>query len=117
MTITSKDKNEAIRNAMDGYPEAGSGNSLKCIRHPPIEKPKDYRSHYAIGDFIFIDEETGKEHKIDMAMLLTGLDILTELVIKGKYKNYDFAPLGDEWDGLDSDALVQCAIFGEIIYG
>jgi len=58
-------------------------------------------------------------HTITLPMLVKGIDILIDLAIKGEYKNYNF-PSGlssGDIDATDCDALVQCAIFGDVIYG
>ena len=70
--------------------------------------------------FEFEDTEEGKRYKLDEPMLIKGCKIFMQIAREGKhYKNgrggltYD---TGD-WDSTDFDALVQCAIFGKIIYG
>jgi len=107
--ISENEKVVLIIEVMQGYPEAGSGNTLKCLKWK-----------YDVCQYTFIDEETGEKHKVFLRGLLKGFDILMELAIRGKYKNCNF-PNGmmdaGNWDGLDTDALVQCAIFGDVIYG
>jgi hypothetical protein len=104
------DKIKIIKDTMESYPEAGAGNCLKAIRYD-----------YTNMEFIFFDEEEEKSHKVDMPMLEKGLDIFVKIVEDGKYFNCGRAPnllsKGYVLDGQDADALVQCAIFGDIIYG
>lgn len=100
-----------IKNAMDNYPEAGTGMCIKCTK---INRAK--------MEFEFVDEETGKFHKINMKDLKLGLKKLLKIVEDGKYFNCGQPPNltaqdGYYWDGQDCDALVQCAIFGNVIYG
>ena len=104
------DKTQLIRDTMQSYPEAGAGNSLKAIK-----------CNYTGMEFIFFDEEEEKCHKVDIPMLEKGLDILIKVVENGKYFNCGRAPnllsKGYVLDGQDADALVQCAVFGDVIYG
>jgi hypothetical protein len=111
--VTQKDKDRIIRLMMQDFPEASS-SSIICMRH-----------NYEDMEFDFIedDERTkdGVPHHVSMSNLRKGFDILIELALFGEYKNYGF-PAGifgndAEWDATDSEALVQCAIFGKIIYG
>jgi hypothetical protein len=102
-----------IRRLMENYPEAGAGNCLKCAAF-----------NYSKLNFIFFDEE-GKEPEkalpVSKKMLSEGFDRLLELIKEGKYFNCGQVPnlLSDAYqeDAQDSDALVQCALYGEIIYG
>ena len=107
--ISKKEKIALIKAVMEGYPEASAGNCMGC----------DYWN-YKKCEYFFIDEETGKGYNVGIKELLQGFDILHELAIRGKYHNGTFpnGMLCDIcWDGLDVDALVQCAIFGDVIYG
>jgi len=101
---------ELIKSVMENYPEASFGSPLKC---------KEY--NYVEVRFKFVDEETGENYNIDINMLRKGLKILLKIVKEGGYFNCGYPPalLSKEydWDGQDVDALVQCAIFGEIMYG
>ncbi len=111
--ITQKEKDIIIKDMMEGYPDANS-SSLVCIKSN-CEKME--------FDFIEDDEKTdgGVSHHVDMKMLRKGFDILIELALKGAYNNFGFPSnvLGKypDFDAIDTDALVQCAIFGDIIYG
>lgn len=109
MVITKKEKVALIRAVMENYPEAGAGNTMFCLRY-------DYKN----CEYVFIDEETEKGWVVGIKELLEGFDILLELALRGTYYNSTFPDgiMSDIcWDGGDTDALVQCAIFGKIIYG
>ena len=101
---------QLIKSAMENYPEAGRGNSLICVGW-----------NYEKMSFYFVDEETDKRHKVDMASLKKGFKIFLKIIEEGEYFNNGVAPNllseGYDWDAQDYDALVQCAIFGEVIYG
>ena len=71
--------------------------------------------------YIFVDNEDEKKYTITMDELFIGFKILANCVLNGAYS---FDGLGDileldgcKWDAVVVDALIQCSIFGEIIYG
>ncbi len=101
---------QLIKSAMENYPEAGRGNSLICVGW-----------NYNKIEFDFVDEETEKKYSVDLEKLKKGFTILLKVVEDGKYFNNGIAPnflsKGYDWDAQDYDALVQCAILGEVIYG
>ncbi len=101
---------QLIKNYMENYPEAGAGNSLKCVKW-----------NYEKMEFDFWDEEEEKSYKVDMKSLKKGLKVLLEVIRQGKYFNNGVVPNliseGYDDDAQDHDALVQCAIFKEVIYG
>lgn len=111
-TITLKvDKDELIKDIMSNYPE--SSFCMNCTNY-----------NYETTTFDFeIDEEDGngiKVYKINMDMLRKGFDTFVQLVVDGKdYKNFSSACLFDasNWDAIDADALVQCSIYGKVIFG
>ena len=110
---TQTDKDRVIRQMMQDFPEASS-QSLICTK-------------YNYKDMVFEfgeDDEKHKElirHLVNMKSLRKGFDKLLNLALEGQYKNYGFPSgiFGDnpDWDATDVEALAQCAIFGEIIYG
>jgi hypothetical protein len=95
---------------MQNYPEASSP-SLRCTSW-------EYKS----DTYKFRDVEENKTHKLSMPELLKGLQIMMDLMVAGKLKgisHYVMPNFQDPgyWDSDAADALVQCAIFGEVIYG
>ena len=110
IVLSDEEAKRIVREAMESFPEASSP-SLVCVKWK-----------YKEMQFVFADEDGEKvvRHNVDEEMLVKGLRILLKLAIQGRYHNNDF-PNGFEdtgnWDATDFDALVQCAIFGEIIYG
>ena len=111
--VSQKEKDIVIKSMMENFPEASS-SSLICTYF-------NYKN--MVFDFVEDDEKTdsGIKHRVDMTSLRKGFDILITLALNGEYKNYNF-PIGifgknPDFDATDCDALVQCAIFGKIIYG
>ena len=61
------------------------------------------------------DNETafdGKSYQFDVANVKIGLGIMAN-----KYPGHFANMIDSEWDCVTGDVLVQCAVFGEIIYG
>lgn len=104
-------KEQLIRSWMENYPEASAGNAMKC-------RSFDYKKM----QFRFFDTEENREYGIDMKSLKKGLNVLLKVIEEGKYHNSmgqipHILAEGYEDDSQDHDALVQCAIFGEVRYG
>ncbi len=103
-------KAQLIKEMMENYPEAGSIYCLKCLGW-------DYKKM----EFSFIDEEEDKKYEVNLKKLQTGLNKFLKIIEDGKYFNNGVVPNllseGYDYDSQDCDALVQCAIFGEVIYG
>lgn len=99
------DKDKLIHDIMESYPEASF--CLKCI---------DW--NYNKVEFKFADDEAEKVYLVTLPMLREGFDKLIQLLVDGKYKNgLSVWTDAGNWDSVDADALVQCAIFGDVIYG
>lgn len=103
-------KTQLIKEMMENYPEAGGGNSLRCLGW-----------NYKKMEFKFLDEEEDKTYQVNMSLLKVGLNKFLKVIEDGKYFNNGVVPNllseGYDHDAQDCDALVQCAIFGEVIYG
>lgn len=104
------DETQLIDDVMANYPEAGAGSPLKCTHWK-----------YADVEFEFHDVEEDKHYKVTATKLRKGLKILLKMVMDGKLPGLEitagnFQDAGN-WDANCSDALVQCAIFGDVIYG
>lgn len=102
---------QLIKSWMENYPEAGAGNCMKCVKFD-----------YAKMQFTFWDEEEEKMYEVNEASLKRGLAVLLEVIKQGKYHNSmgnipHILAEGYEDDSQDHDALVQCAVFGEVRYG
>ena len=106
----NEEQEKLIKDVMENYPEAGRSASLNCTGWD-----------YGKVEFSFFDIETDKEHEINLESLKKGFDKFLNIVQEGKYFNNGVSPnllsKGYTWDAQDCDALVQCAIFGEVIYG
>lgn len=102
---------ELIKSWMENYPESSSGNCLRCTgwNHEKMQ-------------FDFYDEEEDAMHYVNMASLRKGLKILLGVIKQGRYHNSmgqipHILAEGYDDDAQDHDALVQCALFGDVIYG
>lgn len=108
-----------INEVMGNMPEASAGACLRCTHW-----------NYEHCAFIFFDCEEEKKWTVDYPMLRKGFDELMYQRINGKanFCGWDIDPLlsptkeawaewAGQWDADVVDGLVQCAIFGEIIYG
>lgn len=117
--LSAEQERELVREAYQNFPEAGE--CVRCVSwHYGTDKdPERFR-------FIFSDDE-GKEHVVKLPDAVRGLRLFAQLVNAGKLRGLglpahflspadDFDVLG-EWDAFAFDALAQCAIFGEVIYG
>jgi len=106
----ARKKTQLIKEMMENYPEASGGNSLRCLSW-----------NYKKMEFKFLDEEEDKTYQVSIELLKVGLDKLLKVIEDGKYFNNGVVPhlLSEayDYDSQDCDALVQCAIFGEVIYG
>ena len=105
------DAEKLISEIMQNYPEA-SASYLQCTSW-----------HYKECRFTFQDMETGCAYKLDKPRLVGALetmlnDMFTKNALPGirKYVMRDFTDAGN-WDAEATDALVQYAIFGKVIYG
>ena len=90
--------------------------NLKCLSWNYGDRnPSEFR-------FEFLDYEEEENYEIDLKKAEKGIKILMEKTLKGEYYFYgcetieDMSDLGN-WDAEVVDAAVQCAIFGEVIYG
>ena len=108
---TEEKKRQLLREVMESYPEA-STPSLLCVKW-------DYKNMVFKFEEYF-EESYGTYYTVTEDDLLKGLDKFLAICNAGNYHNNSF-PNGYEdagnWDAIDVDALVQCTIFGEIIYG
>ena len=106
-------KKQAVKEIMENYPECSS-DSVRCVG-------------WKYNEMIFyfdVDEGTSiTRHKVTEDMLLKGMDILLEKMKNREYFNNGPIDLSNYiedlgcWDANDTDALVQCALFGDILYG
>lgn len=106
-------KRGAVKELMENYPEYSS-DSMKCVR---------WKYNEMIFDFVEYDGARVRLHTVTEDKLVKGLDILLDKMQNRKYFNngpIDMQNYLDDlgcWDANDVDALVQCAVFGDIIYG
>jgi hypothetical protein len=86
----------------ENLPEASGCSALRCV---------DWS--YTAFKFVFLDEETGKEHRVNKEQAVEGLRKMLHDAAIGKIKMYS----RDDWDADTTMCAVQYAIFGEEIYG
>ncbi len=106
-------KKQAVKELMENYPEYSS-ESMQCVG-------------WKYDEMIFhFNEYNGAQvhrHRVTEDMLLKGMDILLEKMKNKKYFNNGPIDLPGYienlgcWDANDVDALVQCSVFGDILYG
>ena len=66
-----------------------------------------------VGGWISVREDDGTEHRLDAAGFQRALAILSE-----KYPRHLHDALDDgRFDATTGDVFIQCAIFGDIVYG
>jgi len=98
-----------INEIMQSYPEAGGGNCMHCF---------DWDYDQMV--FAFVDIETGKKYVVRKIELLHGFDILISKILQGDL-NFGIEANGlldaGNWDSYITDALVQCATLGDVVYG
>lgn len=96
------------------FPEA-SGPSFSCEEwHYGIDEGSTFK-------FKFLDLEEDKKHTVTLKKAEKGIAIFIEKVVTGKAHFYgleasNIRELGN-WDAEVCEAAMQCAIFGDIIYG
>lgn len=116
--LTPEQERQLVRSAYENFPEAAQ--CFACESFSYGDKPgRPFK-------FVFVDDE-GKRHTITEAAAVRGLRVFAVLVGAGRLPGLglpahylspadDFDALG-EWDAFAFDALAQCAMFGEVIYG
>lgn len=108
--LDDKKVDKLLKEVMENYPEASF--CLRCIKWK-----------YDQCKYKFLDEKEDKEYLVTLSLLRKGFEILIGYILKGKYhfEGLDHSNLfdldGGDWDAIAIDALVQCAIFGDVIYG
>ena len=69
----------------------------------------------------FEDTETGKLYRLTIPAMREGFKILMREVLNGKLPGLPFDGCGlldgSAWDAYCLDALVQCSLIGEVVYG
>ncbi len=99
-----------VREVMQSYPEY-STPYLVCTSYD-----------YDKGIYEFLDEEEDKSYTLEIEKLKVAVNLLLQFVGEGKLPGIARSILPDvmdagNWDADCTDALVQVAIFGEVIYG
>lgn len=73
-----------------------------------------YRHYYPLnpaGALVIRDNEEGKDHLLDLGAIKKGLSVMAE-----KYPEHFADIIKENEDGDTSDILVQCSLFGDVIY-
>ena len=64
------------------------------------------------GRAVYFKDSDGDEHKLDLAAIERGLDIMA-----AKYPRHMSNLVTEHWDGDTADVLLQCCTLGDVIYG
>lgn len=78
------------------------------------------RWDYQISEFSLRDLETGIEYTLTLEKAIAGFEYIAKAVLGGKlfYQGLESNVFeAGSWDSLATDALLQAAVFGEVIYG
>lgn len=110
IVLTDSERDTLIREVMENFPEASSP-SVICTKY-----------NYAKTEFEFLDVESDRTYKLDLNELRKGLKQLLDVMADGGLKGIARSVFPDvldagNWDADAADALVQTAIFGDVIYG
>lgn len=114
LTIPDELVESTVKSILENYPEAGSGNAIKCTRWK-----------YDKWEYTFVDEENDdKEYKPTKEQFLAAFPLLfTDKWPKGLVPPPMSADpeAWDEWlcqsDAFSFDAFIQLVCLGEVIYG
>lgn len=99
--FTPEQERTLIKEIFENFPEAAV--CLKCTKW-----------NYKDFIFEFYDEEEDKTHVIKYEDAQRGLRTYLKILLLG---NTALEGNPSHWDAIVYDAIVQCAIFGDIIYG
>jgi hypothetical protein len=110
IVLDEKETDQLVSEVMESFPEYSSP-SLRCISW----KYKDMI-------FKFHDVEEDKIYILDAPKLRKGMAKLLQMMGDGKLPGISRYVMPDvmdagSWDADAADALVQCAIFDDVIYG
>jgi hypothetical protein len=91
-----------------------SPTSWEFDSEPRCEEGKHYRQDYPLnpGGALLISDEDNKDFRLDLNAIQRGLGILAS-----KYPHHFADIIAGNADADTGDALVQCCLFGDIIYG
>jgi hypothetical protein len=103
ITIGEEQVKKIVTDLFENYPEAGGGMALKCMKW-------DYKRF----NYVFFDEEEEKDHVVTKEDALRGLKLFIEGAFK---KEHSMSINFDDADAFTSDAVLQYAIFGKLVYG
>jgi len=111
-TIPMKFTEEFVRRLFEGYPEAGQGCAVQCVDWCYGDKDKPFKMD-------FIDTEESKPYRLTLDKAVKGFKIFIGLKMSGELAGIEITDYhdGGEYDCVALDAITQCAIFGEVIYG
>ena len=99
--VSEEEENKVLQDSFENFPECAE--CLRCTKW-------DYKNFV----FDFYDEDTDKTHTVTLEDARKGLREYIKQVLLGK-TSLEGNP--NNWDAWNYDAIMQCSIFGDIIYG
>jgi len=108
-----KDENGVSRKAVDWYPEVDDTDDLDELRE---KKLYIYSSQVPLlGGSVIIKESEGYNHNpapLNRESLVKGLQVMHD-----KCRRHFDDMINEHGDAITADVFLQCAVFGEVIYG
>ena len=114
-TITTQIPLESVKDLIVSAFEGGSNYWYYDLR--PDTKRTTIRFWHAElpfrkGRAVYLKDSEGDEHKLDLAAIQRGLNIMSE-----KYPRHMSDLVAENYDRDTADVLLQCAVLCEVIYG
>lgn len=110
VAVPQQNVNDVLINAYEG--QSCDYWADITARRQPWDKGHDGACLLNAGSWTILDNETNKKHVITKVHVLRGMKALAK-----KYPHHFNDIVTGDYDNVTSDALVQCAVFGEIMYG
>ena len=123
ISMAKEDAEKLVFEMFQNYPEASAGLSIVCKGWDYGFKGKTGKDETFVPkkfSFDFLDIETRKTHTVKIADAVRGLRKFLNLKTAGQLGGIYFKPETEgefDYDAFTVDAVAQCAIFGEVVYG
>lgn len=120
MDLSLSEDDQKLQDLLTSAFEGGVSYWCEIIRY---EGPKDIKKAltYKHIELPFIEgcaviikaDDEEQEYKVTRETLVRGLEVLKNSDYKWHYHNY----VEENWDAETADVVLQCGLFGEIVYG